>query len=323
MSSLSKVMRPKRFLWVVTAVVIVVGISSGVYTVPPDSEAVVTRFGKFSHTTKPGLHFKFPFGVDRKKIVPVKRQLKLEFGFGTPGRTNDYQAVGYDEQRKERSMITGDRNAASVEWVVQYRIDNPTDYLFRVRNPEDTLRDSSESVMRGVVGDRTVDEVITIGRQQIEDECLVKLQELVNHYGLGFRIDQVQLKNVNPPAPVQSSFNEVNRAQQDREKSINVARGEYNKAVPKAKGEADQKIAEAEGDAAKRVNEADGDAARFNALYAEFEKFPEITRQRLYLERMQEVLPQLKRKIVVDEGAAGVLPLLHLDERSLPAPASR
>ncbi|NNC88797.1 MAG: FtsH protease activity modulator HflK [Akkermansiaceae bacterium] len=318
LSAMTRMLRPGRFLWVAAAVVIVIAISSGIYTVPADAEAIVMRFGKISHTAMPGLHFKIPFGIDRKKIVPVKRQLKLEFGFSTPGRTNDYQAASYDEQRKERSMITGDRNAATVEWVVQYRIDKPTDYLFRVRNPEDTLRDSSESVMREVVGDRTVDEVITIGRQQIEDESLVKLQELVNHYGLGFKIDQVQLKNVNPPAPVQASFNEVNEAQQDREKLINVARGEYNKAVPKAKGEADQKIAEAEGNAAKRVNEAEGDANRFLALYGEYEKFPAITRQRLYLERMQEVLPTMKRKIVVDEGATGVLPLLHLEANDSP-----
>jgi membrane protease subunit HflK len=211
----------------------------------------------------------------------------------------------------------------TVEWVVQYRIDRPTDYLFKVRNPEATLRDASESVMREMVGDRTVDEVLTIGRQEIEERCLVKLQELVNLYGLGFRIDQVQLKNVNPPRAVQASFNEVNQAQQERVSTINKAHGEYNKAVPRARGEADRKIAEAEGSASKRINEAEGDAERFLALYKEYKQAPDITRKRLYLECMQEVLPKLKGKVVIDEEARSVLPLLNLDGNSNPNPVIR
>ena len=306
--------RSGLFFWVIGFFLLVIGVSSAVYTVPANAVGIVMRFGRYVHTTNSGLRFKIPFGVDRVEVVPVERQQKLEFGFGTMGSTSDFQSVDRDEQMRERSMITGDKNAATVEWVVQYRIDNPADYLFEVRNPEDTLRDSSESVMREMVGDRTVDEVLTIGRQEIEDKCLLKLQELVNLYRLGFRIDQVQLKNVNPPLPVQGSFNEVNQAQQKRESTINEARGQYNKAVPKARGEADQKIAEAEGNATKRVNEAQGDANRFLALYKEYTLAPKITRQRLYLERMQEVLPALKRKVIVDENAAGVLPLLHMEE---------
>ena len=306
--------RGRIALGLVVVVLVITGVAGAVYTVPADAEAVVLRFGKYSHTAKPGLRFKIPYGIDRKEIVPVERQLKVEFGFATPGASDLDQVSDYEDQRLARSMITGDRNAASVEWVVQYRIKSPRDYLFKVRDPKATLRDCAESVMREVVGDRTVDEVITIGRQQIESVSLTELQLLVDRYELGLDIDQVQLKNVNPPDAVKRSFNEVNRAQQEREKSINIARGEYNKRVPLTRGEADRKIAEAEGNATKRINEALGDANRFNALFAEFTKAPEVTRERLYLEAMQEVLPRLQRKIVVDEDASGVLPLLHLDE---------
>lgn len=306
-------MRGKIVIFALIFLVGMVGVTSAIYTVPADSEGIVMRFGNYAKTTEPGLRFKVPFGVDLVEIVPVRRVQKMEFGFGTAGALNMYQHVDSREQSREKSMITGDKNAASVEWVVQYKIDKPQDYLFQVRNPEATLRDSSESVMREMVGDRTVDEVLTVGRKEIEDKCLLKLQELVNLYGLGFRIDQVQLKNVNPPQAVQASFNEVNQAQQEMEQSINIARGEYNKAVPRAKGEADRQIAEAEGAATKRVNEAQGDANRFMALYKEYSLAPAVTRQRLYLETMVEVMPTLK-KVIVDENAAGVLPLLHLGE---------
>jgi membrane protease subunit HflK len=212
----------------------------------------------------------------------------------------------------EKNMVTGDLNAALVEWVIQYRITEPEKYLFRVRNPEETLRAASESVMREVVGDRTVDEVITIGRQEIESECTEKLKALVTLYELGITIDQIQLKNVDPPQPVQASFNEVNQAQQEREKSINVANGEYNRAVPRAGGEAQKTISEAEGYATMRINEAEGDAERFNALFTEYQKASEVTRRRIYLETMEEVMPRLGKKVVIDEGASQVLPFLPL-----------
>ncbi|MEJ6580382.1 MAG: FtsH protease activity modulator HflK [Akkermansiaceae bacterium] len=297
---------------IIPAIVVIVGAMTSYFTVPADSEAVILRFGKYNRTAPSGLHFKMPFWFETKEIIPVARTLKMEFGFGTPGSTNEYQTRP-GEHEAEQTMITGDKNSALVEWVVQYRINNPKDYLFRVRDPEDTMRDASESVMREVVGDRSVDEVITIGRQAIEDEALVKLQELVDSYGLGLQIDQLQLKNVNPPRPVQSSFNEVNQAQQDRAKQINVANGMYNKEVPRTLGEADQKISSAFGDKLKRVNEATGDAERFLALFKEYEKAPSITRQRLYLEKMQEVLPRLKGKFIMDEGTTKPVPLLDLN----------
>src|SRR5947209_5943307 len=285
------------------------------YTVQAESEGVVLRFGRFLKTVEPGLHFKLPFGIDQVSLVPTRRQLKLEFGFSTPGYTNADQPAR--ESDDERSMVTGDLNAALVEWVVQYRIDDPKQYLFDVRNPGQTLRDLSEAAMREVIGDRTVDEVITIGRQDIEVAALARMQELAKRYMLGVRVDQVQLKNVNPPAEVQASFNEVNKAQQDRENAINIANGDYNLAVPRARGEADQAIRAAEGYRFKRVNEAEGDVASFNAMLGQYVKAPEITRTRLYLETMGDVLPASGDKIIIDDSMRNLLPILPLTKNPL------
>jgi modulator of FtsH protease HflK len=263
-----------------------------------------------------GLHFKLPLGIDDATIVPVKRQLKVEFGFGTEGSTAPFQSGPRDEWNVVKSMVTGDLNAVLVEWVIQYRIDQADQYLFSVRHPDETLRDVSESVMREVVGDRTVDEVITIGRQEVEDEAVQKLRTLVSSYKMGIKIDQVQLKNVNPPGPVQASFNEVNQAQQERERAINVANGEYNKEVPRARGRAAQTIRAAEGYAKQRVNEAEGEVSAFNALLAEYSKAPEVTRRRLYLETMAEVLPKVKNKVIVGDDVKGMLPILNLNALS-------
>lgn len=303
---------PKLILLAPLAIVAVVGVLSSYYTVSPESVAVVQRFGRYVSTEDPGLHFKLPFGIDRATIVPVKRQLKLEFGFGTMGATNPDQ-VG-TEPDKERDMVTGDLNTAQVEWIVQYSITSPSDYLFNLRDPAPTIRDLSESAMREIIGDRTVDEVLTIGRSGIEVEALAKLRELLALLKLGVSADQLQLMSVHPPGPVQRSFEEVNRAQQDRETLINQANGEYNRVIPKARGEAQQRISAAEGYALRRVNESKGDVARFKELLAEYEKAPAITRRRLYLEAMGEVLPNLKSKIILDEDAKQLLPLLNLGQ---------
>jgi membrane protease subunit HflK len=298
---------------IVVIIVLVILVWTSCYTVQAESEGVVLRFGKFLKTVEPGLHFKLPFGIDHVTVLPTRRQLKLEFGFVTPAYTNPDQP-GEDAQ-EERSMVTGDLNAALVEWVVQYRIDDPKQYLFDVRNPGRTLRDLSEAAMREVIGDRTVDEVITIGRQDIENSALARMQELAKRYMLGVRVDQVQLKNVNPPAEVQASFNEVNKAQQDRENAINIANGDYNEAVPRARGQADQMIRGAEGYRFKRVNEAQGDVASFNAILTEYVKAPEITRTRLYLETMGDVLPATGEKIIIDDSMRNLLPILPLNAK--------
>ncbi len=283
---------------------------TGFYAVPADSVGVVQRFGKYLRTDEPGLRFIVPFGVDTVTRVPTRRQLKLEFGFGTPAASNPFQRS--PEPEMEKAMVTGDLNEALVEWIVQYRINDPKRYLFDVRDPEETLRAASEAVMREVVGDRTVDEVITVGRQEIETESRAVLQKVVDQYQLGMSVDLVQLKNVNPPKQVQASFNEVNQAQQEKQRSINLASGEYNKVVPRARGDAARMIAEAQGYAQKRVNEAEGDAALFTAVFIQYQKAPQVTRQRLFLETMSEVLPKVGRKIIVDEHSQQVLPLLQL-----------
>ena len=298
-------------LWLPLLFLAAISIWSALYTVPSDSVGVVQRFGRYLKQVQPGLHFKLPLGIDVATIVPVKRQLKQEFGFATAGATNEYQHPR--DADKERRMVTGDLNVALIEWVVQYRIADPLNFLFKIRDPQQTLRDVSESVMRDVIGDRTVDEVITIGRQEIEVDALAEMQKLSTKYELGISIDQVQLKNINPPEPVQESFNEVNQAQQEKEKLINEARQAYNKVIPLAEGEKDQRIREAEGYKLKRINEAEGDVARFNAVLDEYLKAPEVTLRRIYIETMQEVLPGLRSKIILDEQAREILPLLHLD----------
>lgn len=310
----------KAILGVVVALLILIGVNGAFYTVAVEEEGIVLRFGKHVETVPPGLHFKLPFGIDQVTTVPVARQLKQEFGFATPGGTNLRKADPIEDNILVRNMVTGDLNSVLVDWVIQYRVTDPEKYLFRVRDPEATLRHASESVMRQVVGDRTVDEVITIGRQEIESECNVRLKELVELYSLGITIDQVQLKDVDPPVPVQSSFNEVNNAQQEKEKDINIANGEYNRSVPKASGEAEKLISEAEGYATQRVNESEGDAARFTALFTEYQKASDVTRRRIYLETMEEVIPRLGGLVILDEGANQVLPFLPLTQGAQSAP---
>ena len=301
--------------WLIIAplvVFVLMGVLSSFYTISPESVAVVQRFGKYTFTAEPGLHFKLPYGIDSATIVPVRRQLKLEFGFGTPGSTNPNQ-IG-TQPDKERDMVTGDLNAANVEWIVQYSISDPKQYLFHVRNPGSTLRDLTEGVMCEVIGDRTVDEVLTIGRTEIEVESLRRLTEVLTHLNMGVSAEQIQLINVHPPGPVQRSFDEVNKAQQDRETMINEANGDYNRVIPKAKGLAEQRISGAEGFAVQRVNQAEGDVVRFKELLAQYDKAPAITKQRLYLETMNEVLPKLGPKIILDEDAKQFLPLMNLNK---------
>ncbi len=299
-----------RILRVILPVLLVlIGVFTTYYTVPYDSVGVVLRFGRYTTTEEPGLHFKWPFGVDDVQVLPVRRQLKLEFGTRPDYDFTNPDQFGEDPEN-ERSMVTGDLNAALVEWVVQYHIADPRLYLFHVREPGSTLRDLSEAVMREVIGDRTVDEVITSGRQDIEVGALARLSELTKAYELGVQIDQVQLKNVNPPQPVQNSFNEVNRAQQDRESTINAANGDYNKVVPRAEGEAEQKISEAEGYRLKRVNEALGDVSAFNAMLEQYLKASTVTRTRLYLETMKDVLPSLADTWIVDSSITQLLPMV-------------
>src|SRR5256886_16408352 len=260
------------------------------------SVEVKTRFGAYHNIVDPGLAYAIPYS-DEVHIVPTQRLLKLEFGFSTPNATNAYQ--GDVEPEETETMITGDLNTALVPWVVQYRITDPKMYLFGVREPEQTLRDLSESVMREVIGDRTVDEVLTIGRHDIETASLKRLAELCSDYKLGLQIQQVQLATVRPPTVVQAAFNEVNQAQEEKQTAINQAWAVYNDAVPNASGQAKERLKQAEAYAFRRVNQAKGDAEKFTLLLSEYRKAPEVTRRRIYLEQMQAILPALQKKVLV------------------------
>ena len=283
------------------------------FTVSPEEVGVILRFGKYERTVNPGLNFKIPFGVETVTKVAVERQEKEEFGFRTQrvGVRTQYSSRKYLE---ESLMLSGDLNAAEVEWIVQYRIRDPYKFLFKVRHARQTFRDVTEAVMRQVIGDRTVNEIITVGRQEIEDTVRVMLQNISTQYELGINVDQVVLQDVNPPEEVKQSFNEVNEAEQEKKKLVNQAQSEYNKVIPKAKGQALQKIEEANGYKVERINEALGDAKRFNALFNEYMKAKEVTRQRMYLETMSKVLARVKRKLITDDKASGILPLFNLED---------
>jgi membrane protease subunit HflK len=290
---------------VVTAIEMLTGFTS----IPTNSVGIKLRFGGYHSTVEPGLAYAIPY-FDEIRLVPTQRLLKLEFGFGTQGATSQYQGDAQAEDTE--TMITGDLNTALVPWVVQYRITDPQRYLFGAREPEQTLRDLSESVMREVIGDRTVDEVLTIGRHDIETSALTRLGKLTADYGLGLQIQQVQLATVRPPAAVQAAFNEVNQAQQEKQTAINQAWAIYNDAVPNARGQAKEREKQAEAYAFRRVNGAKGDTEKFSLLLAEYTKAPEITRERLYFEAMESILPGLERKVVVDDSVKGVLQTLPL-----------
>jgi modulator of FtsH protease HflK len=307
----SVTLNAKKIINIGIILLVVIVVLSGFYVVQAENVGVILRFGKYTKTTDPGLHIKIPV-IDKVYQVAVERQLKEEFGFRTlkAGVTSQYSRGNFDS---ESVMLTGDLNVVVVEWIIQFRVEDPYKYLFKVRNSQQTLRDMSEASMREVVGDRTLNEVLTVGRQEISQTVETNLQELCEQYETGIRIKQVVLQNVDPPDAVKASFNEVNQAQQDKEKLINQARSEYNKIIPKAKGEALQTIQKAEGYASERVNGAKGDVVRFVAVLEEYEKAPEITRQRIYLETMSKVLPVMEKKFIIDETGSGVLPLLNLD----------
>src|SRR5438046_1294890 len=281
----------------------------GFTTIPANSVGVKTRFGAYHDIVNPGLAYAIPY-IDEIHIVPTQRLLKLEFGFSTLNATNIYQ--GDPEPGETETMITGDLNTALVPWVVQYRVTDPKMYLFGAREPEETLRDLSESVMREVIGDRTVDEVLTIGRHDIETSTLKRLADLCSQYGLGIQIQQVQLATVRPAPVLQAAFNEVNQAQQEKQTAINQAWAVDNDTVPNARGQATQREKQAEAYAFHRVNEARGEAEKFSLLLAEYRKAPEVTRRRLYLEAMQAILPRLQKKIIVDDSLKNILQTLPL-----------
>ena len=311
-----------KYKGVMQAVVIVIALCftvyTSVFTVDPEEKAVVLKFGKEDRIVGQGLHFKLPFFMEQEYKVPVQRQLKLEFGFRTAGNETrqQYAQTQYSggNYAAESLMLTGDLNVASIEWVTQYKIADPVKYLFKVRNVDQTFRDMNEAVMREIIGDRTINEVLTIGRGEIQNLAMEKLSALCKEYTLGIVVSQVILQDVSPPEPVKPAFNEVNQAEQEKETTIQNALAEYNREIPKAEGTALKTVEAAEGYAVKRVNEAKGAVSRFTQVYEEYQKAPGITRQRIYLETMAEIYQAVDRKIIIDEDVNGVLPLLNLNQ---------
>jgi membrane protease subunit HflK len=309
----------------VLALAVLGALATSYVQVEPDEVGVVLRLGRFVGTIDPGPHFRLPFGIERVAKVPVQRQLKAEFGFRTqsvaPSGTR--YAANDAELKRESLMLTGDLNVAVVEWIVQYKVKDPYQYLFKVKNVEAMLRDISEASMRAVVGDHSVNEVLTTGRQRVANEAKLLLQGLADRYETGVDIQQVVLQDVNPPDPVKPSFNEVNQAIQEKERAINEAYAELNRELPRARGEAEETLRAAEGYAIERVNRAKGEADRFARVHEEYRRAPDVTRRRMYLDTVAQVLQGARQKVVVDESQKGVTPMLWMEgAKALPAGAA-
>ena len=301
---------PGIWMIIIALLILYLG-SSTFYTVGVDEVGIVQRFGEYVRTTPPGLNFKLPRGIEKVTKVKVRFVYKEEFGFRTLKADVRTRYASGDAYLQESLMLTGDLNVAVVPWIVQYRIKDPYNFLFKVRDPRGTLRDLSEATMRLVVGDRSINEVIS-KREEIAIQAQELLQKELDEAETGINITTIEMKKTNVPEPVQPSFNEVNQAVQDKEKMIYQAREEYNKRIPQARGDAEKTIREAEGYALDRVNRAQGDASRFSALYEEYAKAEDVTRRRLYLEAIREILPKMGDKYIVDEEQDNLLPLLNL-----------
>lgn len=308
-------LNPKKgmasLLVIILAIVVVIGAASSVYKVDTEETGVVLRFGKFTKFTNPGLQFKMPFGVDQVYLVPTGRVLKEEFGFRTvtPGVRSTFTTRGLEE---ESLTLTGDLNVSDIEWIVQFQVSDPFKYIFRIKDPMGTIRDISEAMVRKIVGNATVTQVLTTERAVLADQIEQSLQNILDQYDIGVRIVTVNFQDVNPPDAVKDAFNEVNESEQQKESLIFKAREQFNREVPRARGEAKRIVQEAQGYAVERINKALGETNRFSALLIEYQKAPEVTRKRIHIETMEEVLPNLDEIYIMDKKIGGLLPLLPL-----------
>jgi modulator of FtsH protease HflK len=305
---------------VIAALVVLILAFSVWFTVQPEETGIVQRFGRVVRTATPGLHFKWPLGIEKVQLVPTARVLKEEFGFRTlsaaPGERTRYAANG--EYKGESLMLTGDLNVIDVQWVIQYRIEDPIRFLFQVRDTPKTIRDTTEAVMRRVVGNRLGSDVLTVARVEIATEAREEIQSLLSAYETGVRLVTVELQDVTPPDSVKPAFNEVNESRQDRERTINQAQEQANREIPRARGVAAQNISQAEGYALERINRANGEAVRFTAILQEYQGAPEVTRRRLYLESMADFLDGQKGLYIVDIEQKALVPWLPLASGSEP-----
>jgi len=304
----------------VALVVALIFLWSSWFTVQPEETGIVQRFGKVVRRAGPGLHFKWPYGVETVRLVPTARVLKEEFGFRTlasaPGQRTQYTAN--QTYKNESLMLTGDLNVLDVQWIIQYRIEDPSRYLFAVRDTPKTVRDITEAVMRQVVGNRLGSDVLTVGRVAVSSEAKDEIQKILTAYETGVRLVTVELQDVTPPDTVKPAFNEVNESRQDRERTINQAQEQAYREIPKARGVAAQSISEAEGYALERVNRASGEATRFQAILDEYHQAPEVTRRRLYLEALGSFLAEMKGLYIVDSDQKALVPWLSLESGAKP-----
>lgn len=305
---------PKSFMplvIVIAIIAIIIGGYSSMYEVDTEETGVVLRFGKFAGFSDPGLHFKMPFGIDQVYLVPTGRVLKEEFGYRTvtPGVRTTFNKQGLEE---ESLTLTGDLNVSDVEWIVQFQVADPFKYIFRIKDPVGTIRDISEAMVRRAIGNADVTQVLTTERAALAGNIQQELQSTLNQYDIGVRIVTVKFQDVNPPDPVKDAFNEVNEAEQQKESLIFQAREQFNREVPRARGEAKRSLQEAEGYKVERINKARGETNRFLALLTEYKKAPDVTRRRIHIETLEDVLPKLDETYIMDDNNGGLLPFLPL-----------
>jgi membrane protease subunit HflK len=296
---------------IILVIILLIIASSTFFTVAVEEVGVIQRFGKYVRSCEPGLNFKLPVGIEKVTKVKVRRVYKEEFGFETTSEADRPRFTDEGENMNVALMLTGDLNVAVVPWIVQYRIKDPYNFLFKVKDVRRLLRDMAEAAMRLVVGDRSINEVIS-KREEIAIDAKTVLQGELDHAETGISVVTIEMKKTNVPNPVQPSFNEVNQSVQEKEQMIYQAREDYNKAIPAAKGEAERTIRAAEGYSLDRINRAQGDATRFKAFYAEYAKAKDITKRRLYLEAMRDLIPKMGPKYIVDQEQKNLLPLLNL-----------
>jgi modulator of FtsH protease HflK len=302
--------KPSMFLGIIILLFVIWILPGTFYFVEPDEEGVVTTFGKFTRTTSPGLHFKFPSPIEHAATPKIKQVRRAEIGFRATA-SGQIQRVP-----AESLMLTGDQNIIDINLVVQYRIIDSVAYLFNVRRPHKLVRDAAETVIRGIIGSRNIDEALTTGKADIQITSQSQIQKLLDQYQAGIQVITLQLQGVNPPEQVAGSFKDVVSAREDKERMINEAQGYRNAVIPEARGRAAQILREAEGYREEKVKKAEGDAKRFISQYEEYKKAPDITRKRIYIETMEEILPSIE-KFIMGNQKQGVLPLLSLNKNPI------
>ena len=291
----------------VILVLIIVWLLTGVYVVGPDEVGVIRTFGKLTRVTQSGLNWKFPSPIEIANTPKVTEVKRIEIGFRSL-KNGQYRTV-----EKESLMLTGDENIVDAEMIVQYKIKDPVEYLFKIVAPELTVREAAEASLRTVVGRNRIDETLTTGKFTIQEETKMQLQSILDKYQSGIHVVAVQLQDVSPPKEVIGAFKDVASAKEDKNRMVNQAEGYRNDVIPKARGEAEAMIRDAEGFMESRIKRAEGDAIKFTTILKEYNKAKSITEKRLYLETMEKVLPDIEKIIVPDKNSGNMLNLLNLN----------